>query len=281
MEAITETKNPQDQKSGVEWSVKGWQFDPAHPDKPVMGQLPLPSTEVSVKMPGPGKVHSGMPIDASLAVHFIQNFLNNYEIVFQPHSDDLQSIVNNKDFDSLLTLHKKVKQAHDAVVNITYGMTLDKDLVLKMISQPKCEGVRFYLCARKLEDGYMHLSLVTVGVDENGYDLHYNKPETLQPQIVAGVQNVATQSLTGEYFTPPPYNSTISGTIVNHILENKVSDDFYERFILLNLAKHPAGTTSPNNTTPTSGTTPAGTAAPTGTPILKNDPAKQVTGTSA
>jgi hypothetical protein len=79
----------------------------------------------------------------------------------------------------------------------SFAVTLDKSVLLKTISQPKCEGVRFYLCVKKGEKGEDLLSLVTVGVDENGKDLLYEYTEG------TSVADIPTRSLIAEYGYPP------------------------------------------------------------------------------
>ena len=80
----------------------------------------------------------------------------------------------------------------------SFAITFDKNVLLKTISQPKCEGVRFYLCLKQAEQQEDVLSLVTVGVDANGKDLLYE----FQPGIP--VEDIQTRSLIAEYGYPPP-----------------------------------------------------------------------------
>jgi hypothetical protein len=42
-----------------------------------------------------------------------------------------------------------------------------------MLSQPRCEGIRFYLCLNKEDKGKNQLSIVSVGVDIEGTDLNF------------------------------------------------------------------------------------------------------------
>jgi hypothetical protein len=90
--------------------------------------------------------------------------------------------------------------------NLAYGVTFDKTIVLKILSQPNCEGLRSYLCARKLTDGSIHYSLVMVGVDCNGFDLNY-PPACHTPKqnknLTLGDNTVVSESLVGEYGNPP------------------------------------------------------------------------------
>ena len=79
----------------------------------------------------------------------------------------------------------------------SFAITLDKNVLLKTISQPKCEGIRFYLCVKKSDKGEDMLSLVTVGVDEKGKDLLYEYTEG------TSVADIPTRSLVAEYGYPP------------------------------------------------------------------------------
>jgi len=114
----------------------------------------------------------GIAIDAPLAVSMIKALR---EIVSkQPADNQLRQLIEG-----------------------SFAITLDKSVLLKTISQPKCEGIRFYLCVKKSEKGEDLLSLVTVGVDEKGKDLLYEYKEgTL-------VADIPTRSLLAEYGYPP------------------------------------------------------------------------------
>jgi hypothetical protein len=79
----------------------------------------------------------------------------------------------------------------------SFGMTFDRSILLKILSQPGCEGMRFYPCIKKVE-GKDYLSLVMVGVNKNGFDLLYSKDnysKVLHDQI--------NLSLVCEYGHPP------------------------------------------------------------------------------
>ena len=114
----------------------------------------------------------GIAIDAPLAVSMIRAL---QEIVMkQPADNELRQLIEG-----------------------SFAITLDRNVLLKTISQPKCEGIRFYLCVKKSEKGEDLLSLVTVGVDENGKDLLYEFSEGTP------VQDIPTRSLVAEYGYPP------------------------------------------------------------------------------
>lgn len=79
----------------------------------------------------------------------------------------------------------------------SFAITFDKNVLLKTISQPKCEGIRFYPCVKKGPDNEDVLSLVTVGVDADGNDLLYVYEEDTP------VEDIPTRSLVSEYGYPP------------------------------------------------------------------------------
>src|ERR1700752_2897767 len=83
------------------------------------------------------------------------------------------------------------KEANDWLIELlrnSFAVTMDKSILLKTLSQPECEGIRYYLAMkRRPENQYkqkdeveltdsegkpVKLTLVTVGVDKVGTDLH-------------------------------------------------------------------------------------------------------------
>ncbi|WP_074491209.1 hypothetical protein [Mucilaginibacter polytrichastri] len=153
----------------------------------------------------PQSNYFGVPVDTDLAVQLIKN-----------------GLIKNKMIANRF-LKDKAKNAElihfvEEVVGLSYGITFDKTIILKILSQPKCEGLRAYLCARPEEKQY-HTSLVMLGVDADGYDLNY--------EITSEEKASPTSSLLVEYGYPP--NGTkFSGT---------EDDPIDEHYILLNKAK--------------------------------------------
>ena len=103
-------------------------------------------------------------------------------------------------------LWEKVKKEPDGelkkLLQGSFAITLDKNVLLKTLSQPKCEGIRFYPCLKSTAKGDV-LSLVTVGVDDAGKDLLYDfKPGT----------PLETRSLVAEYGHPPTLMSQTGST---------------------------------------------------------------------
>ncbi|HTI58576.1 hypothetical protein [Mucilaginibacter sp.] len=228
------------------------------PDIPKIKSMEVNSMGQSINLPGLTG-HAGRPVDANLAIHFIKNFLNHFEITFFKDDEEalekaekLAATIENSD--KLLAhfrqFHSRAKKRHGALLNLKYGITLEKDMILKTLSQPGCEGLRFYLCARtapEFNDPYMHVSLIAVGVDDEGYDLNYNAGSATPNANMPSGQDVNTESLTLEYMPPPPYNFTNGSTqMAEQRVENaKTRSKFFDRFVLLNIAKY--GKPSGNN----------------------------------
>jgi len=211
------TKKPKPQ-----WSVNGHRFDPTASGsaRPDVITLPVKGSCIS-NMPS----STGIPINGSLAVHFIENFLKFFTIHEREH-DKCERFLDEGNLADAKESQKLTRKFVNRVVRVTSGTTFDKDLILKILSQPGCEGIRCYLCARDPEsdsDDPYALSLVVVGVDGKGFDLNYNHKGTIKQSTVAG-DDIVTQSLTGEYGSPPPPGDGI---------RSKATD---KRYVLLNLA---------------------------------------------
>lgn len=129
----------------------------------------------------PNPKPAGIPISAKLGVALIADF---------------QHQLDSKDTGELVEMLKR-----------SSAITIDKNTLLKTISQPGCEGIRFYPCKKivELSDGTKQsfVSLVTVGIDINGKDLHYDfiKGTLAKGLVTADIKNT---SLVTEYNYPPP-----------------------------------------------------------------------------
>lgn len=158
----------------------------------------------------------GIPIDANLAVHLIRKLLlklqtekifsfgitdanaNNRKVKAKIEEEDWE-----KKYHELRKEYETVVKTLKDLVITSMGMTYDKNIFLKLISQPRCEGVRLYLCLKEVGEGTEKkefISLVLVGVDSEGKDLHYNYEKLCQ--LEEG-ENIPTESLTAEYGHPP------------------------------------------------------------------------------
>jgi len=169
--------------------------------------ITVEETAMSVDMePGSTlKQPYGLPISAKLAIALIADFQH----MIRPADGTTQE-------DELKQLLVK-----------SSAITIDKNGLLKTLSQPGCEGIRFYLCKKivALPDGSKEsfASLVTVGVDAGGKDLHYNYVENaLSEGLVAAT--LANTSLVSEFAAPPPSTTTLP--------ENNIED----KLVLLDYA---------------------------------------------
>jgi len=134
----------------------------------------------------------GIPVSAKLAVALMADFQNLIQPADQTEQDELKKLLTRSS-----------------------AVTIDKNGLLKTLSQPGCEGIRFYLCKKMvtLNDGSKEsfASLATVGVDAAGKDLHYDFiKDTLNEGLVAA--DLKSTSLVTEYGTPPPWGSSIDAT---------------------------------------------------------------------
>ena len=189
----------------------------------------------------------GVPINARLAIKLISNLwqcikgkeceagLDESNGSLQDRNKQMVANIKtqfengNKDavIDVINELQEKIAHADywlDELLMNSFAITFDKSMLLKTLSQPECEGVRFYLCMK--EDGYklvpeQHgvLSLVTVGVDKFGKDLHFEyNPELHKTGAVEDA------SLTEEYGSSP------------HMLTFKLDDERLKPFVLFKYA---------------------------------------------
>jgi hypothetical protein len=155
--------------------------------------LLVEETAMSVDM-DPGETDKkpyGIPVSAKLAIALMADFQD----LIQPAPDEAEPA------DEL----KKLLTRSSAI-------TIDKNILLKTLSQPGCEGIRFYLCKKivTLSNGSKEsfASLVTVGVDAAGKDLHYNfvKDKMSDGLLAAHINNT---SLVCEYSAPPPTGNSL------------------------------------------------------------------------
>lgn len=161
----------------------------------------------------------GMPISAKLAVALIADF----QKIILPIVEDLNSVKFTEPFDAATADTLKDLLIRSAAI------TIDKNVLLKTLSQPGCEGIRFYLCRKviQFDDGTKEsfVSLATVGVDAKGFDLHYHYQEGIADTGLLAA-DLPTTSLVSEYGSPPPPRTT----------SINIAEIFDEKFALLKYA---------------------------------------------
>jgi|GEM_PF-3977510 len=179
------------------WKVFGYCFNKAKADHPKDHWITLPQQQSNLGMrtrtakpvPPTSAIASenfGYPMNAKQAVYFIGKALTATNELFDV-------LFKNKRSNSLT---KDQNEFLKAAIGLPYGITFDKSIILKILSQPNCEGVRSYLCKR--DSG--HISLVLVGVDIDGYDLNYYFESTKKNM---DDPNIDDDSLCAEYGHPP------------------------------------------------------------------------------
>jgi hypothetical protein len=158
----------------------------------------------------------GMPITANLAIAMISSF----QAMLKPLKSKTEKILlefekSNEEKYNQFFKDLNESEKHDwekyfmnlrDLLEISSAITIDKNIILKTLSQPKCEGIRFYLCIKIIDEKPI-ISLVTVGVDEDGKDLHYDVQASVEASLRADNSLKTTQvenmSLISEYGSPP------------------------------------------------------------------------------
>lgn len=119
----------------------------------------------------------GEPLSTGVAVHLIRNM---YDIVKESNKviDKIQDKLspNKKDDDPLgffLTPEElETLEFLKKLIRDSMAITFDKSQILRLISQPGCEGIRFYQALRVVNDKKV-MTLVAVGLNRHACDLNY------------------------------------------------------------------------------------------------------------
>lgn len=210
-----------------EWQVYGLCIDKKFPkvcNKPItipeqlsnLAMKPHPPSKTDLPKSIPPPDPFGMPIEAGLAVNLIKAAYDSLKPLFEGYLDSFHGNDKEKATKTMIDLQ-----------NIAYGVAFNKTLLLKILSQPNCEGIRSYLCAREGGDG-LHYSLVMVGIDANGYDLNYYPATNPAPpgyefsKDITLANSITTYSLVGEYGNPPG-----TGGIVQNGKELYIDEHYY------------------------------------------------------
>lgn len=216
----------QDKK--IDWIVKGKTFRNLGKTNPEeLDDISLSDLDNGLKMPG--RSIFGQPIDAQLAVHYIRKLwttLDNMKLLsthtdtsklIERLQDDAVGLISkdeekkkefNKIMNQILEQSKNQQWLIDLLHN-SAAITIDKSALLRTLSQPACEGIRFYLCMKdqKEEGPHMHhdineiLTLLSVGVDKSGYDLNFREQgEKLRVPLEGNkLPDIENSSLCNEY----------------------------------------------------------------------------------
>jgi hypothetical protein len=196
--------------------------------------IDIPETD-GIVMPD-GKNVYGEPVNARLAIFYIRKLWQEIEKlklltvhedtmifmdIIRNHSKNKFKELKEEDFEvKLKEIEQKWKRANDWLIDLlrnSFGITMDKSVLLKTLSQPECEGIRYYLAMKRkpeeeksvtyegeIKDSKgrpVKLTLVTVGVDKKGTDLHYEyDPEKVEDKRIPDVEN---KSLCTEYPRTP------------------------------------------------------------------------------
>jgi hypothetical protein len=201
--------------------------------------IPINELDRSFTMPGYGKAPAaGIPVDANTAIFLIRKF--HQRLLSFPRS----LYDKNEAIPAVPLNPADIQTFREWITNLlifSKAITLDKNIILKTLSQPGCEGVRFYLCLKdhdsmsesEIEESGEHkeiFSLVTVGVDDKGRDIHYKYPEG-ENQGANSFPNIKNESLTSEYGYPPPPRAlfTKENSRETYVLGEIAWGDFYDK----------------------------------------------------
>ena len=210
--------------------------------------LPVNTPRRSVVMPG-SNATAGTPVNTKLAIRYMRRFLKFYKLYLRTAEEKASKFHADNDKDALLELFKNHVKFHQRVYHMSYGMTMEKDHALRLLSQPGCEGLRFYMCSKDM-GGKEVISLVVVGVDHRGYDLNFDPVDSLVSSKADGVlDDVSDDSLGVEYNTPPYTDGGGSGGVRDYNPINPVdpttidpnrphAEEYKECFVLLNMARN-------------------------------------------
>lgn len=202
--------------------------------------------EQTITIPEAERMVAGIPIDADLAIFFIRKLwhaVDKYSLATiakdtKENLEDLFALLP-KDFkkDNDDFLEKKMSAINDLALKAenwlvtllgnSFAITISKSMLLKTLSQPCCEGVRFYLCLKDFpkppKDPKVPgiLTLATVGVDRENRDLHYKSPREEHDPKSKKILKVDNVSFCSEY-----------ALTANRVLPNELKDDHLKPYVL-------------------------------------------------
>jgi hypothetical protein len=220
----------------VKWIAKGRKrSNPGDPRVPI----DIQESDKRVRR-HPNDPPYGTAIDTPLAIELIRNLWQaidadqlltlkaQYKNLINQLSEEKEPTEKkgyNKDIEAQIEkLVIKNAQWLEDLIKHSFALTADKNLMLKMLSQPGCEGLRFYLCMKKEKDAQT-LSLVSVGVDINARDLNYDYDK--DKHELTAIPDIENCSLNGEYLHSPGIDPFNQGT---------TSEDDIQPYVLLKYA---------------------------------------------
>jgi hypothetical protein len=194
-----------DPKMHVQWTTKGFAYGQNENNEPI----PVPDSDIPIyEYPKsfidpdyPDAPPAGQPIDANLAVALIK-FLHDKLPKLSP---EILKGEKNLSFDFPEYANTDFEHWIIKLLLFSGAITIDKSVLLKTLSQPGCEGMRFYLCLKpdkNIPGGV--LSLVTTGIDKDGKDLGYHYSKETREEVTKGKMSLETKSYNAEFHYPPP-----------------------------------------------------------------------------
>ena len=231
----------------IHWIAKGMTYNKMQAGTPgTLEDIAFVDSGKEMSM-GNDDEYFGMPIDGRLAVHYIRNLwdtikADNLLRMTEQSIDKVNSyrknnhafLKGNENNKALTELEKVQQELIDQIsqaekwlldlLNSSFAISMRKNLVLKTLSQPGCEGLRFYLCMKdkpkennntkpgantsKVQPTPENthaapgkiLTLVMVGLDIHGQDLNFKYDEALHRDAGAnGIAKIENPSVCDEY----------------------------------------------------------------------------------
>lgn len=222
-------------KNPVTWSVKGRKHGKA-PDP----LLSIDLQESGKRMGKPGNPPFGTPVDTPLAIELIRNLwkeiddakLFELKAQYKVLIDEAEKHGFTEVKPKIENLVYKNADWLEELLKNSFAMTVDRTVILKILSQPGCEGLRFYLCLKK-EKGKENknvpgtLSLVSVGVDIDTRDLNYDYEK--EKHDLTNIPDIENCSMGVEYKSvlgKDPFDQTAT------------TEDDIQPFVLFKYANH-------------------------------------------
>jgi len=180
---------------------------------------------------------AGITIDANLAVYFIKKFHD--KLNSEPFLNFLKKGFSTSSITEIE--NAEITKWLKNLLIFSRAISVDKNILMKVLSQPGCEGVRYYLGLKQndafdpsvgetLKNPKQVMVLVLVGIDKDGKDLNYSFDPEIRSSVQSGVYDVTNTSVTGEYnYPPPPNNFTKENSENCYVLGEIAWGTFYDK----------------------------------------------------